>query len=827
MSTQTQTLPQRTTAQASRVHDYLYDPNFIVSGERDHVRTSMVAQASNSRIKCLPIFNTMFSELRHQPRLELRLDTTDPVPQFIPRQWRGLQDKAQNNSASLQLSSFSHGDPVSGANRYKYFRRPMIPFSQSLGPEIVLASARQDALSARRANDRRRTPTPSQKTVQTQTDYRDSEAQTDPYSPDYVVKPGTQPEVLTLALLSYECGLPAGLAEVEMIERARAKRAWELTLPPLTDTAQLDKRRRMMEEQERREWALREQEIDRLQEARLKVLIKLLQQREEQNEELNTKCLNRLWARKQLEKKEKVAKIRHEFMRAVRKLTLKKGKVEGKLERRSLVADYSSFGSQAFAPLTRIGVFVDRLADQYVVKNRYLMTYDGLVELENSMPDYILQPVVRPPKRQLTTSTGFMKRKYRQEMELAGIHKNLKEKQLQASQPPKPLRFLQKVERPLPRPTTPSVEIPKQSDEDRELATIFLQQVLRGRSVQNMMYEGKEKRMELIQELRSTHALQGAGQMAMNQQKMAALQLQKQQELFQQKESTVDEALSAVEGESLGDALDFLNKELIRLQEERRIHAFSMLAERQRRIREAEESGLRQVEERRRREEDEIFKQVVKVHQGSVDAYLEDIILVTLERKADEQARSEIQVMAEQINDAAYEAETRRTEMQSEEIVAELVYGFLLPEVQKQYVREKVHEQQRKFLVAAHREIHDTTHDACKDLHSRPVDDHQTTSRSQSRSSQNTQGTGLQDPSDPKPGSRLHREKSSELNGQPHTGLALGGIGSGSSSTAPSVTEKDRAESTRRTSSQMISRKGSTSSLHSNSSHQRRTEHPE
>jgi len=62
---------------------------------------------------------------------------------------------------------------------------------------------------------------------------------------------------------------------------------------------------------------------------------------------------------------------------AVRKLTLKKGKVEGKLERRSLVADYSSFGSQAFAPLTRIGVFVDRLADQYVVKNRYLMTYDG------------------------------------------------------------------------------------------------------------------------------------------------------------------------------------------------------------------------------------------------------------------------------------------------------------------------------------------------------------------------------------------------------------------------------------------------------------------
>lgn len=61
----------------------------------------------------------------------------------------------------------------------------------------------QDALSARAASEKHRAPTPAQKTVQTQTDYRDSEAQTEAYSPDYVVKPGTQPEVLTLALLSY------------------------------------------------------------------------------------------------------------------------------------------------------------------------------------------------------------------------------------------------------------------------------------------------------------------------------------------------------------------------------------------------------------------------------------------------------------------------------------------------------------------------------------------------------------------------------------------------------------------------------------------------
>ena len=58
--------------------------------------------------------------------------------------------------------------------------------------------------------------------------------------------------------------------------------------------------------------------------------------------------------------------------------------------------------------------------------------------------------------------------------------------------------------------------------------------------------------------------------------------------------------------------------------------------------REAEESGRRQVEERRRREEDEIFKQMVKVHQTTVDTYLEDIILSATDKTADDQARKEI-----------------------------------------------------------------------------------------------------------------------------------------------------------------------------------------
>lgn len=85
--------------------------------------------------------------------------------------------------------------------------------------------------------------------------------------------------------------------------------------------------------------------------------------------------------------------------------------------------------------------------------------------------------------------------------------------------------------------------------------------------------------------------------------------------------------------------------------------AYIMLAERQRRIREAEESGRRQREERIRRTEDEMFKQMMRVHQGTVDTYLEDVILKSMDRTADQEARKEIAAKADAINKLAHKFE--------------------------------------------------------------------------------------------------------------------------------------------------------------------------
>jgi hypothetical protein len=64
---------------------------------------------------------------------------------------------------------------------------------------------------------------PLSRTVEIQTDYRESATQTDPFTPDYVIERGQTPEVLQIAHLNYSRGLPASMAEMELIEQMREK----------------------------------------------------------------------------------------------------------------------------------------------------------------------------------------------------------------------------------------------------------------------------------------------------------------------------------------------------------------------------------------------------------------------------------------------------------------------------------------------------------------------------------------------------------------------------------------------------------------------------
>ncbi|CAH8594048.1 unnamed protein product [Schistosoma curassoni] len=407
-----------------------------------------------------------------------------------------------------------------------------------------------------------------------QTMYRDSEAQTDPYSPLYVVNTGENLETLKLTSLSYGYGLPVGLFDVERIERARQRREIEANLPPYKDIAnnlvQIAKRRKILEGLENLEWYFREREVEAMQEVRLNVIVQLLRRREQRKQEVISRRLDQKWSESCAQNETKCRAIKYRYIGELRKLLKLRLAAKEYKFKRDMIMDYAKPSSQVFAPLTRLGVFPDRSSERYVVKNIYSSRYEGLLTLEARLPRFAFQPRIRLQQPKLHTKDGFLKRKYRHQKELAELHDYLQKPSVSERHTAlrKP-RFLQKIEKPMPRPITSDyITIKSEESERQEVAVIMLQQLIRGRAIQTQMYEGKRKRSELIAESRSTHALLEDEQAQKKREKLTILAKQEDfshllHQLVKVHEDTVDSYLINIAGLAVNSAADYLAKEEI------------------------------------------------------------------------------------------------------------------------------------------------------------------------------------------------------------------------------------------------------------------------
>ena len=89
---------------------------------------------------------------------------------------------------------------------------------------------------------------------------------------------------------------------------------------------------------------------------------------------------------------------------------------------------------------------------------------------------------------------------------------------------------------------------------DKKLLAInLLQRLIRGRAKQNMMFEGKEKRLDLIAELRATEEWK------------AASDFQEERALIETyQERVLDGVAEAFQADVISKTLDHLSKELVR-----------------------------------------------------------------------------------------------------------------------------------------------------------------------------------------------------------------------------------------------------------------------
>eukprot|EP00399_MALV-I-05_sp_L67-4_P000033 gene33-18_t len=280
----------------------------------------------------------------------------------------------------------------------------------------------------------------------------------------------------------------------------------------------------------------------------------------------------------------------------------------------------------------------------------------------------------------------------------------------------------------LERPETPSVKegvLPEQEELDQ--AVLLIQRLLRGRAFQNIMcadagecdierakFEGKEKRLDLINELRLTETAtttalpeEVRAQLSPNSARIAiprntswphadpasallviipiatrvaSLQISRDDKI----PAPLREYNAFQRVEVAGKRRGYSGKCqqcILFLREERRIAVMVKLAERDRRLRQAAESGRRQAEERLREREDETFRQIMNVHQvqaassrgegrgkgrfltcalamqtiGTVDSYLEDVLSQSVNQAARARALQEAKLRASQINDVVDE----------------------------------------------------------------------------------------------------------------------------------------------------------------------------
>ncbi|KAL0808407.1 hypothetical protein ABMA28_012876 [Loxostege sticticalis] len=703
--------PRRHVAPKMRVHDYLYDSAFIVSGARDYARTAFKAAMASAQVTIQPVYKAMFSDMKRAPRMHVVYHANCRLPDHMDRSYSGYLERVREakNVPTPQLQ---------GRDRFMFTAMPKKLLAvHNTSPDFHPPSPRNMSVVPTKPRNRG-----------TQSLYRESSAQTIPWQPDGKAGQNCEntPEVLYLDKLDwgpgspYRCGdLPADFHTTEIINKMRHARSWMELVEKAQFPRWMKKRNAIITDVETKDWIFREAEIDELQDIRLTLLHRMqAQQRQKATNRTSTK-LAKLWACKKQEMERKVDHIRKSRDRELRKLTAlhtgggRPGLVQRMRASRgsgSMTLAAHDPTSDLYAPLARHG---------YQARRRHAeIEYDpSLLSFEDhkkiAEPPAWLDQCGQNLKR--TCSGHHLPRDPMQlceretkwsEQFLENLHNDLKKARLGAAVTTagplhvlKPRRIL--VE---PRPPTPEVEGVEDAEEASHQAALLLQRIIRGRAVQNLMYEGRMRASELTEELKTTHGLQREDKIRIAKEEARAREFNALSSESEQKDDAISALVDELCGGAVSAALDFLEKELRRLKEERRQHAYILIALREKAMREAGEAGRRQKEEHRRREHDEMFKQILGVTQETVEAYLHEIIDEGVALAAEEDAVKRAQNEADKIDQALKDHASMST-AEENELVAELVQQFLLPEVHKTAARHRITAVQNAKLEVARKTI--------------------------------------------------------------------------------------------------------------------------
>lgn len=544
--------------------------------------------------------------------------------------------------------------------------------------------------------------TKEKRSIATQTIFRESEAQTDPTG--YIGKierDGTFLEILELKEFSYGKGLPVSMYEIELITKMREKRAFNDALPPLSDESCFQLRRRITQEQEVREWAFTEKEYKASNNQRLIKLQQLLEANEKESEENRLKKIDELKSLKEEEVEAFIIKTRKLRVKIIRQTGKQKENFNKKVKR-DIIMEYASFGSKVYAPLTRDGANPDRHSFKFEMHSDYLSDIKGLDYLEINLES----------KSMLNTKVTLS--------DISHLNHNKNEKihikaldyafeSIKKTEQKKELDKLREIEKSKENKNKGDKNKinDKKPDEVNFLEEIMLiQRLLKGRKEQNLMYQGKLKRAELIKELRDADYYKSI--------------ISPAEEEINKNENYLDKLtnglIDAIQGSSVSQNLDYLSKEMVRINQEKLINTIVNQAEDERRRREAEEMGKRQAEHLIRNRQDIMYKDLLDTNQSTMDSYINNLFTGNVNRVSKKQVMREIEIKAKKLNTIVDKIEGMF--IKDDITVKDLVNSFILPEISRKKSEDKIHSEEKRFIEKAKETTQMSIQTAAKELFS-------------------------------------------------------------------------------------------------------------
>jgi hypothetical protein len=183
-------------------------------------------------------------------------------------------------------------------------------------------------------------------------------------------------------------------------------------------------------------------------------------------------------------------------LKGLRKLQNERQQLNKKDDRRDIIQEYGNYASRVYVPKQRDGLLMDKNKTTVQVKLDELHNYHGtlsqlipgLVELESKLPKSLFSV-----SHELSSTNPSSRKDKLLKDQLERMNQKLVERKEKQQLGDQPIQYAVRIEKPPPRPITPSIAVPGEEDEEMEVAAFILQNTLRGRFVQHQMHQRKTR----------------------------------------------------------------------------------------------------------------------------------------------------------------------------------------------------------------------------------------------------------------------------------------------------------------------------------------------